>query len=183
VVPFSKNDNFMIVFNFFVLFALIVPFHRVRMFRSYPSFISKVTPHLRKSSFRTFSTVEETRPVSNGFIFDVNFLTNNGELVKSHLLARHASEDTLRSIDSIPELKKQRSDLITRGDKARNQRKTLSKQIGLAIGKKAGEEAEKLKAEVETATKAAEVVDEELALVEKKIEAIFSVLPNLLDDR
>jgi hypothetical protein len=172
------------VFNFYILFALILPFSSVRMFRSYPNFIFKVTPQIRRSSFRAFSTVEEPkRPVSNGFVFDVNFLTNNVELVKSHLLGRHASEDTLHSIGSIPELKKQRNDFITKGNDARNQRKTLSKHIGLAYAKKADEEAANMKVEVATATKAAEVADEQLDLVEKQIEEIFSVLPNLLDDR
>jgi hypothetical protein len=96
----------MIVFKFCILFALTLPFSPVRMFRSYPNFIFKVTPQIRKSPFRAFSSAEESkRPVSNGFIFDVNFLTNNVELVKSHLLSRQASEDTLHSIGSIPELK------------------------------------------------------------------------------
>jgi hypothetical protein len=123
------------------------------------------------------------RPPSNSVQFDLDLVAKDPQLIKSHLLARQASESIISTIDSIEEFRKMRSTLIVERDKARNVRKKLSKEIWVLLSNQKLPEAEQIKVEVETAVSMAQEADEKLALIEAEIVKVLQILPNLLDDR
>ncbi len=116
---------------------------------------------------------------------DTSFISDQLDTVLSHLNARRASPELIANVLRIPVLRKKRNELIGARDKALSSRKSLSGQIGMAMkGKAAADvDVQKLKDEVEQASKAAEVAEGQLVEVDKEIEVILSVVPNLLDDR
>jgi seryl-tRNA synthetase len=77
----------------------------------------------------------------------------------------------------------ERNNCIVAGDQAKNQRKTLSKQIGMLMKEKKTEEAEEIKKKVEAASTESAAADEKLEVLDSEINSILAVVPNLLDDR
>eukprot|EP01042_Synura_sphagnicola_P015616 gene15616-19773_t len=87
------------------------------------------------------------------------------------------------AVKQLTELKEKRKQSIVHGDEARAKRKTLSKDIGSFMKANKREEAEHLKRQVEEANKQAEEADRALEVIDRDINHIFSLIPNLLDDR
>lgn len=156
--------------NMFIFISVALkPIHAIRSLRLGP---------LSRSSMSMSS-----RPASNGLPLDTNLLANSPDTVISHLVSRKASESVISEVLKVKELKATRNALIVEGDSAKNVRKTLSKQIGELMKNKEMEEANKLKVEVENANKISAQADEKLSEIDRQIESILSVIPNLLDDR
>ncbi len=120
---------------------------------------------------------------SGSTTLDIHLLANTPELVISHLHSRNASEEIMKNIQKFHDLKLKKSDYLTIGDSARSQRKSLSQSIGKLIKENKQDEVTKLKQEVDKCIEIANEADQKLAIVEKEITTIFSVIPNLLDDR
>lgn len=123
------------------------------------------------------------RPESNNLSLDINLAATRPDLVVAHLKARNADEALITNLSKLTALREEKNGLIKEGDLARNIRKKLSKEIGslMKVGKSA--EADKLKEQVEESNKIAASADEKLAVVDAEAQSIFSLLPNLLDDR
>lgn len=132
-----------------------------------------------KQSFKIFSE----RIPSLGQTLDVNLIAANPDLVVSHLKSRRGSEQLISDVTSIKTLRSERNALIVEGDAAKNTRKVLSQQIGQLMKEKRLEEVDNLKSQVESANAISTTADEKLAEIDFKIDKIFSVFPNLLDDR
>ena len=67
---------------------------------------------------------------TNHLSLDSNLLAENPDLVKRHLISRKTNCSVLDDVDSIAALLDKRNKLISEGDVARSERKTLSQQIG-----------------------------------------------------
>ena len=85
-------------------------------------------------------------------------------------------------VDEVIAMDKEYREAIQQGDNLRNKRKTMSKQIGVLLGKGQKEEAEQIKAEVAAMADelaALEVKEEEL---KTEIRKRMLVIPNIIDD-
>ena len=124
-----------------------------------------------------------SRISSEGISLDTNVVSTNPALVLSHLKSRRSSDVILGHVATISSLRSERNALIVEGDAAKGARKTLSQLIGQSM--KEGKEAQvlELKRQVEEASVKSAAADDELAKIDADINAIFSIMPNLLDDR
>jgi hypothetical protein len=123
------------------------------------------------------------RAPANDVSLDTNLLANNPDLVLSHLTSRRSSTELMESVSKIAALRTERNALIVQGDAAKNTRKTLSAQIGQLMKEGKTAEVDELKRQVEKANDVSAAADEAQGHIDRQIDAIFSVLPNLLDDR
>ena len=80
-------------------------------------------------------------------------------------------------------MRTERNNYIVEGDKNKNLRKTLSKEIGILMKDNNFEEIEKLKQKVEQANLDSATADAKLGEIDIEIDKILAILPNLLDDR
>lgn len=141
------------------------------------------------SRFRAFTsrTVLASAPTgriaSTGISLDVNLLASNPELVITHLKARRADAKILNDVQTIITLRAERNALIVQGDTAKASRNTLSQQIGMMMKQKQLDQVNELKRQVEAASKVSAESDEKIAFLDQQINTLFSVIPNLLDDR
>ena len=113
-------------------------------------------------------------------MLDINLVRNNPELVKENIRKKF-QDHKLALVDEVIELDKQYRAAIQKADALRNQRKTISKQIGGLMAKGQREEAEALKAQVNA-------MADELAATEKQEEELQAevrkrmlVIPNIID--
>lgn len=93
-------------------------------------------------------------------MLDKNLIRNNPELVKENIKKKF-QEAKLPLVDEVIELDKLNREAIQRADYLRSQRNTISKQIGILMGKGQREEAEAAKAQVKA-------MQDELTELEKK---------------
>lgn len=155
------------------------------------------SPLLRSSAlFSTASADTETEASSalvNGRLsraslpssLDANSLSNNLDVVLSHLTSRRASGETLEAAKTVSALNSDRVSLIQKRDVALQTRNECSGQVGKLMRESKGEETDEIKALKESASKAgddATAVEEELSEIESKINGVLASLPNLLDD-
>ena len=116
---------------------------------------------------------------------DARILSENLELVLSHLRSRRASDEALNSAKTISTLNSDRVSLIKQRDEALQQRNELSARVGNLMRESKGEETEEIlgiKAEATAAGETATGVEESLAEIESKMNTLLASLPNLLDD-
>ena len=155
------------------------------------------SPLLRSSAlFSTASADTETEASAalvNGRLsraslpssLDANSLSNNLDVVLSHLTSRRASGETLEAAKTVSALNSGRVSLIQKRDVALQTRNECSGQVGKLMRESKGEETDEIKALKESASKAgddATAVEEELSEIESKINGVLASLPNLLDD-
>jgi seryl-tRNA synthetase len=114
-------------------------------------------------------------------MLDPNLFANNPEAVRNSLLRRHASEDTLATVDRIVHLVDRRRALQTEGDRCRATRNELSPRIGAAMKAGNKEDAERMKADVRAASERAAQLDAELEVIAAEEIELVSSLPNLVD--
>ena len=100
---------------------------------------------LRTSSRMLASPRRSARPVAAATeaavpVFDERLVSEDPELVKSSLQRRKAGDELLASVDRIGELTGERATVISEGNTARAEKKTLSQKIGAFM--KAGEQDE-----------------------------------------
>jgi seryl-tRNA synthetase len=140
-------------------------------------------------SFKQLNKLEATPTLSNGRLssegcsLDTTLIASNIELVLSHLKARRADSKIDDDVLKLKNLRAERNACIVEGDKAKNIRKTLSKDIGILMKQNKLDEVDAVKMQVEQANIQSAASDEKLAQIDEEIKKIFSVLPNLLDDR
>ena len=128
-------------------------------------------------------TALSSRIPANDVSLDTNLLSNNPDLVLSHLTSRRSSAELMENVSKLSALRHERNAQIVAGDAAKNVRKTLSQQIGQLMKEGRTAEVDDLKLQVETANEISATADVALGHIDQQINAIFSVLPNLLDDR
>ena len=109
---------------------------------------------LRTTSRMLVSPRRSARPVAAATeasvpVFDERLVSEDPELVKSSLLRRKAGDALLASVDRIGELTGERASVISEGNTARMEKKTLSQKIGGHM--KAGEQDEAAALKVEVA--------------------------------
>ena len=116
---------------------------------------------------------------------DARSLSDNLDVVLSHLASRRASGETLDAARSISALNSGRVSLIQRRDEALQKRNECSGKVGKLMGKSKGQETDeivRLKEDASRAGEEATAVEIELNEIESKINAMLASLPNLLDD-
>lgn len=139
---------------------------------------------LRSSQlFSSSGPQTSNRPTSNGVSLDVNLIASDPDLVMKHLLARRSNSQLENDLKRISDLRSKRNALIIEGDAAKGKRKTLSAQIGQLMKEKREAEVTELKALVEEANAIADGADAKRLDLEAEIDSLFSLIPNLLDDR
>lgn len=165
--------------------ALVVLFlvNLVAMWSLQISRASRGVRAVRALQSHLFSTAERTRAPSNHLSLDLSLAGNHPEIILAHLNSRSSDGSLMIAVKQLTELKEKRKQSIVHGDEARAKRKTLSKDIGSFMKANKREEAEHLKRQVEEANKQAEEADRALEVIDRDINHIFSLIPNLLDDR
>ena len=116
---------------------------------------------------------------------DARTLSDNLDIVLSHLISRRASADTQAAAKTIATLNTERVSLIQKRDEALQKRNEYSGNVGKLMRESKGEETDEIKGLKELATKAgdeAASVEETLAGIESKVNQLLASLPNLLDD-
>ena len=119
-------------------------------------------------------------------MLDIKFVRENPELVKENIRKKF-QEDKLPLVDEVVRLDAENRAAITEASELRASRNTLSKQVGMLMGKKKKdpsklEEANALKEQVKkNAARLAELEEKETALAEE-IKKIMMVIPQMIDD-
>jgi seryl-tRNA synthetase len=148
------------------------------------SLVRKVSVRDQLSSSRHSSfTRLQSRVPANDVSMDTNLLATNPDLVISHLTSRRSNPALLEDVSKIAGLRAERNQFIVKSDTAKGVRKNLSQKIGTLMKEGKADEVTELKRQVEEATVKAAECDAELVTIDAKINELFSVLPNLLDDR
>ena len=113
-------------------------------------------------------------------MIDIKFLRENPDIVKENIKNKF-QDKKLPLVDEVTKLDKESRELTLRCDELRSKRNTLSKQIGVLMGKGKKEEAEKVKAEVEDINKELDENAGKEAEYKDKITEIMMVIPNIMD--
>jgi len=114
-------------------------------------------------------------------MLDINLLRNDPEKVRENIRKKFQDEK-LPLVDEVIRMDREYRDAIRHADALRNQRKTLSKQIGGLLAKGEKEEAEKVKAEVAAAAEELEALEEKEEELKAEIRKRMLVIPNIIDD-
>ena len=113
-------------------------------------------------------------------MIDIKFLRENPDIVKENIKNKF-QDKKLPLVDEVIKLDKESRELTLRCDELRSKRNTLSKQIGVLMGKGEKEEAEKVKAEVEEINEELDENAGKEAEYKDKITEIMMVIPNIMD--
>ena len=113
-------------------------------------------------------------------MIDIKFLRENPDIVKENIKNKF-QDKKLPLVDEVIKLDKESRELTLRCDELRSKRNTLSKQIGVLMGKGEKEDAEKVKAEVEEINKELDENAGKEAEYKDKITEIMMVIPNIMD--
>ena len=116
---------------------------------------------------------------------DARTLSENLEVVLSHLKSRRASEETLEAARHISTLNSDRVPLIKERDEALQTRNSCSANVGKLMGASKGEETDEIKELKQRASEAGEeaaAVEVKLNEIESEMNGLLASLPNLLDD-
>eukprot|EP00580_Thalassiosira_gravida_P011940 CAMPEP_0201648726 /NCGR_PEP_ID=MMETSP0493-20130528/38155_1 /ASSEMBLY_ACC=CAM_ASM_000838 /TAXON_ID=420259 /ORGANISM="Thalassiosira gravida, Strain GMp14c1" /LENGTH=543 /DNA_ID=CAMNT_0048124437 /DNA_START=92 /DNA_END=1723 /DNA_ORIENTATION=+ len=116
---------------------------------------------------------------------DARSVSDNVDIVLSHLTSRRASDGTLEAAKTISTLNTDRVSLIKKRDEALQRRNECSGQVGKLMRESKGQETEEIKGLKEMASQAGEDasgVEEELNKIESQVNTLLASLPNLLDD-
>ena len=113
-------------------------------------------------------------------MIDIKFLRENPDIVKENIKNKF-QDKKLPLVDEVIKLDKESRELTLRCDELRSKRNTLSKQIGVLMGKGEKEEAEKVKAEVDEINKELDENAGKEAEYKEKITEIMMVIPNIMD--
>jgi len=114
-------------------------------------------------------------------MLDPNLFATNPDAVRKSLARRHASDETLATVDRIVDLVERRRALQTEGDRCRAVRNELSPRIGAAMKAGQKEDAERMKGDVRAATERAGQLDAELEAIAAEEQDLLLGLPNLVD--
>jgi Seryl-tRNA synthetase N-terminal domain len=165
-----------------IVFSVIIML--IRDISVIKSLVRKVSvrDQLSSSRFTSFTRLQSRVP-ANDVSMDTNLLATNPDLVISHLTSRRSNPALLEDVSKIAALRAERNQFIVKSDTAKGVRKNLSQKIGTLMKEGKADEVTELKRQVEEATVKAAECDAELVTIDAQINTLFSVLPNLLDDR
>ena len=113
-------------------------------------------------------------------MIDIKFLRENPDIVKENIKNKF-QDHKLVLVDEVIALDKESRELTMKNDEYRNQRNTLSKEIGALMGQGKKDEAEKIKekvAEINAALEANEGREEQL---KEEIKERMMKIPNIMD--
>ncbi|KAL7550276.1 hypothetical protein ACHAWF_013514 [Thalassiosira exigua] len=116
---------------------------------------------------------------------DARSLSENLDVMLSHLRSRRSSDEALDAARSVASLNSDRVSLIRKRDEALQRRNECSGKVGRLMRESKGEETDEIRGLKEEASRAGEdaaVVEEELDGIESKVKSLLASLPNLLDD-
>ena len=114
-------------------------------------------------------------------MLDINLLRNDPERVKENIRKKF-QEQKLPLVDEVVALDKEYRESRQQADSLRNQRKTLSKQIGGLLGKGLKDEAEAVKAQVAALADDLSALEQKEETLQEEIRKRMMVIPNLIDD-
>ena len=113
-------------------------------------------------------------------MLDINLLRTNPDLVRENIRKKF-QDQKLPMVDEVIAMDKEYRDAIQRGDALRNQRKTLSKQIGALMAKGQKDEAEQVKAQVNAAADELAALEQKESELQAEIRKRMLVIPNIID--
>lgn len=113
-------------------------------------------------------------------MLDINMLRNEPDVVKENIKKKFQDEK-LVLVDEVVEMDREFREAKTKGDALRNQRKTISKEIGALMGKGLKDEAEKTKARVAEIAAELEALEKREEELTEKIRERMMVIPNIID--
>jgi seryl-tRNA synthetase len=114
-------------------------------------------------------------------MLDPRLIVEEPDRVKDMLTRRH-QPDMHALVDELVSLAGRRTELITERDELRNQRNTLSKQIGELYKAGKRDDAEAMKQKVQDGNVRVAELEAELETVEARRDELAMSLPNLIDD-
>jgi len=106
-------------------------------------------------------------------MLDIKIIREQTDLVKNGIKAKNADDN----IDAILALDNQRRTLIGEGEALKAKRNEVSAKVGLM--KKAGEDASHVIEEMNSVKTRIQLIDEELKVVEEKLEELLLTVPNI----
>ena len=114
-------------------------------------------------------------------MLDINLLRNDPEKVKENIRKKF-QDQKLVLVDEVVALDKEYRESRQQADALRNQRKTLSKQIGGLLAKGQKDEAEATKAKVAALADDLAALEEKEEQLQGEIKKRMMVIPNIIDD-
>lgn len=114
-------------------------------------------------------------------MLDMKFLRENPEKVKENIRKKF-QDHKLDLVDQVIALDKENRALKQKGDDLRAQRNSLSKQIGGLMKEGKREEAETVKAQVQSMADEMKATEEKETEIAAKIKEIMMQIPNMIDD-
>ncbi|MCI6700626.1 MAG: serine--tRNA ligase [Solobacterium sp.] len=113
-------------------------------------------------------------------MIDIKLIRENPELVKENIKKKF-QDHKLPLVDEVKELDEQFRATKTKADDLRNRKNVASKQIGELMRNKQKEEADKVKAEVQSISKEIAELEALEPVLEAKIKEIMMNIPNIID--
>ncbi len=113
-------------------------------------------------------------------MIDIKFLRENPDIVKENIKNKF-QDHKLVLVDEVIALDKESRELTMKNDEYRNQRNTLSKEIGALMGQGKKDEAEKIKAEVAKINEALEANEGREEELKEEIKERMMKIPNIMD--
>ncbi len=107
-------------------------------------------------------------------MLDIKFVRNNPEVVKEALIRRNSSTEV---VDEFLKVDKERCQKLVVTEQLKNKRNVVSEEIGRL--KKAGQPAEELVLEMREVSQKIKDLDEEVRLIEEKLNSIILTIPNI----
>lgn len=114
-------------------------------------------------------------------MIDMKLIRTNPDLVKENIKKKF-QDAKLALVDEVVALDVAFRDAKTKADALRNQRKTISKEIGGLMAKGQRDEAEAKKAEVASLADELTALEEKTNTMEARIREIMLVIPNIIDE-
>lgn len=113
-------------------------------------------------------------------MLDIKFLRENPDVVKENIKKKF-QDKKIELVDKVIELDKEARATQQEADGLRADRKKLSKQIGALMGQGKKDEAEAVKAEVNSQGERLAELEEKEQTLQKEITEIMMVIPNIID--
>ncbi len=114
-------------------------------------------------------------------MLDIKFLRQNPDIVKANI-EKKFQQSKLALVDEVIELDEKNRAIMTEADELRGARNKLSKSIGALMAQGKKDEAEEVKSQVNANSARLKELEELEATLQKQIEDIMLILPNIIDD-
>ncbi|MEG0527036.1 serine--tRNA ligase [Amedibacillus sp. YH-ame10] len=114
-------------------------------------------------------------------MLDMKFLRENPEIVKENMKKKF-QDKKLPLVDEVIALDVENRSLKQKGDDLRQQRNTLSKEIGALMAKGQKDEAQAIKEKVQAMADEMKLTEEKESELTSKIKNIMMQIPNIIDD-